>query len=245
MCWTRSWTSSRSSTERAIGRRRPATVAVRHPPAGARPGATPVSAIGAPATTSSVTLVPLLLPRVAPVVVAVLLPEAGLVALHHGDPADPLGALPEVQVWHQHPHRAAVLDRQGLTVELPDHPGLAAGDVLDRQVGGVAGLRRRHDEAPLGGGPGDVQQRVDADAAEPGVELRPGRDAVDVTAVLGAGQRMRLVPAPGGRVLDLAVDADAPRLGRDPRRRLGGEHRPVTAHVVLAGWQPRVAGGAA
>src|SRR3954471_15338502 len=156
----RSWTSNRSSTERATGRRTPATVAVRQPPVGAAaplggpPPAPSGVGAGAPSSGSaSVTLVPLLLPRVAAVVVAVLLPEARLVALHHGDPADPLGALPEVQVRHQHPHRAAVLHRQGLTVELPNHPGLAAGDVLDRQVGGVAGLRRRHDEAPLGGGP--------------------------------------------------------------------------------------------
>src|SRR4051812_22874584 len=99
-----------------MGRRRPATVAVRHPPAGAGvppsvggssgSGSAPgtVAGSGSASGPSSITLVPLLLPRVAAVVVAVLLPEARLVPLHHGDPADPLGALPEVQVRHQHPH---------------------------------------------------------------------------------------------------------------------------------------------
>src|SRR4051794_2910764 len=184
----RSCTSSRSSTERASGRRGPATGARRQPPAGAGvpvsrsaggstgwgsapgtvagSGTAPLSGSsqvgtaplrgssracegsdglgagsrrelasgggqrGPSAGPSSVTLVPLLLPRVAPVVIAVLLPEAGLVPLQEGDPADPLGALPEVQVRHQHPHRTAVLHRQRAPVELPDQPRLAAGDVL-------------------------------------------------------------------------------------------------------------------
>src|SRR3954453_2415660 len=175
----RSWTSSRSSTERWIGRRTPETVAVRQPPRGA--SATPGPRM---APSGSVTLVPLLTPGVAEVVVPVLLPEAGLVAGHQGQLADPLRALPEVQVWDQQPHRAAVLDRQGLAVELPHHPGLAARDVLERQVGRVPGLGRRHDEVRLGGRPRRLEQGVDADAGELGVELRPGGAAVDVAAVL-------------------------------------------------------------
>src|SRR4051794_8933318 len=109
----RLWTSSRSSTDRWIGRRTPETVAVRQPPVGA-------SATPAPSTAPSlVTLVPLLTPGVARVVVAVLFPEAGLVAGHQGQPGDPLGALPEVEMRHQQPDRPAVLDRQRLAVELP------------------------------------------------------------------------------------------------------------------------------
>src|SRR4051794_22438611 len=138
----RSWTSSRSSTDRWIGRRTPETVAVRQPPRGA-------SATPGPRTApsrGSVTLVPLLTPGVAQVVVPVLLPEPGLVARHQCQPADPLRALPEVEVGHQQPDGATVLYRQRFAVELPHHPGLAAGDVLERQVGRVAGLGRRHDE---------------------------------------------------------------------------------------------------
>src|SRR3954451_20217451 len=115
-----------------MGRRTRATVAVRHAPVGA---AVPPSGEDGWVMTpsrggrgpSSVTLVPLLLPRVAAVVVAVLLPEAGLVPLHHRDPADPLGALAEVEGGHQPPHRPAVLGGQRLAVELPDDPGLATG----------------------------------------------------------------------------------------------------------------------
>src|SRR5918997_6213422 len=116
----RSRTSRRSSTERCRGRRTRATVAVRHPPRGAS---------GRPAPKPSVTLVPLLAPGVTEVVVAVLLPEPRLVARHQGELADPLRALPEVQVRHQQPDGTAVLDGQRLAVVLPHHPRLAAGDV--------------------------------------------------------------------------------------------------------------------
>src|SRR6476661_9643108 len=97
----RSWTSSRSSTERWIGRRTPETVAVRQPPRGASGTPAPRTSAG------SVTLVPLLSPGVAEIVVPVLLPEPGLVAGHEGQLAHPLRALPEVQVRHQQPDRAA------------------------------------------------------------------------------------------------------------------------------------------
>src|SRR3954454_1853423 len=120
----RSAMSSRSSTERWIGRGTPATVAVRHPPRGA-------SGTPAPSTSAAlVTLVPLLPPRVAQVVVAVLLPEARVVARHQRELADPLGALPEGEVRDDHPHGAAVLHRQRLAVDLPHHPRLPPGDVL-------------------------------------------------------------------------------------------------------------------
>src|SRR5689334_20394129 len=141
----RSVTSSRSRTPPATGWSTSTTRAVRQPPRGAE--GPPLPSGGSP----SVTLVALLAPRVAAVVVAVLLPEPGAVPLAQRDPADPLGALPEVQVRHEHPHRTAVLDRQRRAVELPDDPGLAAGDVGQRQVGRVARLGRGHDEVRVGG----------------------------------------------------------------------------------------------
>src|SRR4051812_47810311 len=152
----RSCTSSRSSTERWIGRRTPETVAVRQPPVGASatPGPRMAPSRGSPPASEgsdgpgsgsrrefasgggnrgpfSVTLVTLLTPGVTQVVVAVLLPEPRLVARHERQLADPLRALPEVEVRHQQPDRSAVLDRQRLAVELPHHPRLAPGDVLE------------------------------------------------------------------------------------------------------------------
>src|SRR5687768_7675283 len=110
MCRIRSATSRRSMTARGNGRVTSVTVALRQPPSGAR---------GRPAPSGSVTLVPLLAPRVTAVVVAVLLPEAGLVAGEQRQLADPLRALPEVEVRDEQAHGAAVLDGQRPPVELP------------------------------------------------------------------------------------------------------------------------------
>ena len=59
-------------------------------------------------------------------------------------PGDPLRALPEVQVGHDHARRAAVVDGQRAAVDLPRDPRLAAGDVGQRQVRRVAGVAERH-----------------------------------------------------------------------------------------------------
>src|SRR5215213_8221161 len=159
----RSATSSRNRTPCGTGWSTDTTRAVRQPPRGADGPPRPSG--------GSVTLVALLAPGVAAVVVAVLLPEPRAVPRAQRDPADPLGALPEVQVRHEHAHRPTVLDRQRPPVELPGDPRLAARHVGQRQVGRVTGAGRRHHELRLGGRPGDPQQRVDADAGEPGVEL--------------------------------------------------------------------------
>src|SRR4051812_3437664 len=67
-----------------------------------RPAA-PGSGAQDPRAAGSVTLVALLAPGVAVVAVAGALPEPGLVAGGETHPADPLGALPEVQVRDHHP----------------------------------------------------------------------------------------------------------------------------------------------
>src|SRR3712207_9214887 len=54
---------------------------------------------------SSVAAVPLLEPWVPAIVVAERLPEPRLVEPGQREPAEPLGALPEVQVGHQQPDR--------------------------------------------------------------------------------------------------------------------------------------------
>src|SRR3954447_5624898 len=87
----------------------------------------------------SITLVTLLFPRVTAVVIAVLLPEPGLVVVEERQPGDPLGALPEVQVGYEQPYGAAVLRSERLSFVLPGDPRLAVLQVLQRQVGGVAG----------------------------------------------------------------------------------------------------------
>ena len=51
--------------------------------------------------------------------VAVALPEAGLIRGEELDPAEPLGALPEVARWDDEAQRPAVLRLERLAVRLP------------------------------------------------------------------------------------------------------------------------------
>src|SRR5690606_41187036 len=76
-----------------------------------------------PGISVSVTGVPLLLPGIAARVVAVALPEARLLVVQDPQARDPLDALPEVQVRHHQPGRAAVFARQRFAVVVPDDPG--------------------------------------------------------------------------------------------------------------------------
>src|SRR2546430_1344912 len=70
----------------------------------------------------SVARVALFLPWVSVVVVAVCLPEAGLVGRLETEAPYPLGALPEVVVRNEHAGGAPVLGREQLTFVGEDHP---------------------------------------------------------------------------------------------------------------------------
>src|SRR6266851_4656230 len=86
----------------------------------------------------SVTLVTLLEPRVAVVVVAVAFPEPRLVVVLELQAGDPFRALPEVEVRHNHAGRPPVLERERGPLVVPDDPCLAARHVLQREVRRVA-----------------------------------------------------------------------------------------------------------
>src|SRR5258708_19466070 len=77
--------------------------------------------------------IPLFLPRVAPHVVAVLLPEAGHVLIYQCEAPCPLRALPEIQVRHQQPGGPAVLGHEPLTVPLEPYALLRATELHQRQ----------------------------------------------------------------------------------------------------------------
>src|SRR5919107_849342 len=98
----------------------------------------------------SVALIALLLPRVAVVVVAGCLPEARTVLDEEVQAANPLGALPEVQVGNQKSGRAAVLRLERLAVELVDDPGPPVGHVFERQVGPITVVAPSADVLGLG-----------------------------------------------------------------------------------------------
>src|SRR5262245_42172267 len=131
---------------------------------------------------SPVTVVALLTPRVAVVVVAERLPEPALILVREAELPDPLRAFPEVQMGHEEPCGAAVLGRERCATVCDGHPCLAAGDVGERQVGRVPtvghrqGVRRQLHTAREG----FPEQRVHGDTPPNGVQLGPLRYAMDV-----------------------------------------------------------------
>src|ERR1700712_4906115 len=142
MWFTRFSTSSRRMTEFGVGWRTSTTVAVVQIPVGAviPPPCGMVCRAAIPPT-GSVTLVPLFGPGIASIVITITFPEALLVVVHQGDLGDPLRALPEVQMRDDHPDRTAVLPGQRFVLVRPHHPGLATGDIGQRQVCCITGRR--------------------------------------------------------------------------------------------------------
>src|SRR6266436_2010226 len=190
----------------------------------------------APRAARSVARVALFLPWVSVDVVAVCLPEAGLVGRLEPEAPYPLGALPEVVLRDEHARGAAVLGGERLTCVGEDHPGLAARDVLERQVGRVAAVRVLGHEVGCRLDP--FEERVDRDASPDGVELRPFGHAVDVAGDLLAREGTELLPGPTAGLVQLADDREVPQLERRVRRRAGGENGEV-AGDVLARWDAR------
>jgi hypothetical protein len=70
-------------------------------------------------------------------VIAVPLPEAGLIFLHELEPGHPLGTLPEVEVRYQEPHRSAMFGRERLAGIVGGQQVLLAIEIGQRQVRGV------------------------------------------------------------------------------------------------------------
>src|SRR5256885_10578252 len=83
---------------------------------------------------SLVAAVALLFPRVAADVIAEGLPESGCLFLGEVQPTDPLRALPEVEVRHHEPSRAAVLGIEWRPVVLVRDEGLAVDEVRQTEV---------------------------------------------------------------------------------------------------------------
>src|SRR5574338_1406973 len=95
---------------------------------------------------SRIALIALLPPWVAPIVIPVHFPESGLVVCGELNPANPLRALPEVEVWDEQPRRPAVLGVKRLPVVLECDPGLALCHIIEWHVGRVSTVRVGDDE---------------------------------------------------------------------------------------------------
>src|SRR5438477_3188050 len=124
--------------------------------------------------------VPLLLPGVGVVVVAVAFPEAGPVGRREFDPVQPFRALPEVAGRDDETHRPAVLSGQRLAVRLVRDECVLLVECGEWHVLGVAGLGMRDREVRRRLRLAELGQLPPMNAAETSVEATPARDAVDV-----------------------------------------------------------------
>ena len=100
---------------------------------------------------------------IAAVVIAADFPIARRILGQEFDALQPFGAFPEIQMRHHQPHRAAVLLLQRLARPGMREQGVLGGEILQRQVGGVAVMGMQHDEARLVARPaGSSRSRVES-----------------------------------------------------------------------------------
>ena len=183
----------------------------------------------------SVAPVALLPPRVAVVVVAVGLPEAGLVGARVSvQPAHPLGALPEVQVRDEQPRRAAVLGLERLAVVARRRPTPCRRS--GPRAGGWWCSRRRTHAVTYSASVSTPSSSV---STETPVQLVSSFDHLVTqwmsTVNVSAGSARELLPGPRHRLVDRAVDRERPLVQRRVRRRAGGQHREVVDGTGRAG----------
>src|SRR5262249_33074323 len=144
----------------------------------------------------------LLFPRVGFVVVAVPLPEAGLVVRNDLERADPFRALPEVTPRHDEPERPPVLGRELLAVMPVREQSIILVQFRDREIGGEPALRVDYGEATFALHPRTAQHLPDGNSLPQVVVSAPARHAMDVAPDLHARERTELLPRPPLRPLD-------------------------------------------
>src|SRR6266545_840940 len=176
--------------------------------------------------------VALFLPRIAAHVVAVLLPEAWPVAGHELQAADPLGALPEVEVRHEQPQRPAVLGRDGLAVPRVHQHVLGPHEVLEAEVGGEAVLGFDHYVRGRRLQRNQLHDLRDRDAFPGAIEQRPAGHAVHVLLHRLAGQLLELLVAELDRLLDEAFEREIPGVQFDLGHAAVVQHRPLLGQIL-------------
>src|SRR5579885_2438078 len=104
-----------------------------------------------------VSAIALLFPRVAVIVIAARLPEAGAVLGEELDALQPLRALPEIEPGNHHAHRPAMLARDRLALPAVREQRVGRRELGERDIGRVAVEGMEDDMARLGLGARKVE----------------------------------------------------------------------------------------
>src|SRR5579871_1140430 len=148
------------------------------------------------------------------------------------DGLQPFRTLPEIEMWHHEPHRAAVLDLERLARPAMGEQGICGGEIVQGEIGGVAVMAVQHHEGCIPARLADRQQIAGGEALPLVVVARPGGDAMNVRDKLRLplGHELRKIPEHG--MFDGAIDVEPPALARDFRREPEIEHRPVLREML-------------
>src|SRR6185312_7801458 len=167
-------------------------------------------------------------------------PETFLIFRKKLDLANPLRALPGVELGRDHPAWSAVLARERCSLPRMHQQHVVFHRAGEWKVRGVRNVGAGHEVVTraqhvrgIGTRHCALGNRAEAHALPVIVEAAPGRDAVEVAGVFDLGQRQELVPGEGERVLALAADLQPPVLQIHRRLFAEVEHGPVL-HLVLS-----------
>ena len=141
----------------------------------------------------------------------------GASSLEEFDALQPFRALPEIEMRHHQPHRAAMVLLQRLARPAVREQGVLGGEILQREIGGVAVMGMQHHEPRLVARLAGHQQIAGGEPFPLVVVARPGGDAMDV------GDELRL------RLRGELGKVPEHRMSR-PRRR----HRAASARAICS-----------
>ena len=125
---------------------------------------------------------------------------------------------------------------EGFAVPGMDEHGVGSGEILERQVGGVAVVGVQDDEVGLRLGADEGEQVACGDAGPAVVVARPGGDAVHVGDGLALREGEEAGPVPCRLLVDEAEDAEFPLSRVDVRLDAEVEDGPV-ADEMLTRWE--------
>jgi hypothetical protein len=174
----------------------------------------------------------LLGPRVAAVVIAADFPVAGRIVLQKFDALKPLCALPEIEMRHHQPHRAAMLRLERCARPAMREQRVLAGKIFQREVGGIAVMGMQHHEARFIARLAGHQKIVGREPFPLIIIARPGGDAVDVGGEFCLRLPGELREIPENRFFHRAVDVEPPAFPRNLRRQAEIEDGPIPGQML-------------
>jgi hypothetical protein len=181
----------------------------------------------------------LLFPRIAMHVIAIALPEAGLVALQQFNGFEPLRALPCVEPGNNQACRAAVVETQRLSIVRDRNKRVFSQEIRQWNVGRKSSVMAvRENESRLWTRAACQRDNITRLYPFPQVpQTAPAGDAVKIRKHAHAGQLREFTPVPFRHVANHAVNFELPRIEIDAGRAAGVEHRPFF-RARLSGWNP-------